>query len=66
MNNFRSNARAVMNMPTFSETSLKNQTRRRTMEKDGNNPEKEEPQPRKKVQGTKRQTLHSRRSKETI
>jgi hypothetical protein len=65
MNNYRSNVGVSMTTDTFSETAPKSQTRRRTMEKAGNNPEKEKLKPEQKDQGMKMQTLHRPRSKES-
>jgi hypothetical protein len=53
-----------MNTTTFNETASKTKTRRRKMEKDGNNLEKEEHKPRQKDHRMKRQFLHNPRSKE--
>jgi len=52
-NNSRSNAGDVMNTDISRGTSLKTQTWRKKMEKDGNNQEKEDPNPKLKAQGTK-------------
>ena len=65
MNKYLSNAEDVMNMATSNETALKSQSRRKKMEKGGNNQGKGKIHPKKKDQGMIRQSLFSSRNKET-
>jgi hypothetical protein len=65
MNNYLSNAEDAMNTTISNETALKTQSRRKKMEKGGNNQGKGKLHPEKKDQGMIRQSPHSPRNKET-